>query len=112
MASKKQQNEIPNYDAMTPEDWEQWDAIKVGRTVYIRTLTYASVGTVRRIGPGGLITLWPVTYIADTTQFGAQFLGGGAAAESESCPVPQQVRMASIVDVWPWHHPVPPTTPA
>ena len=80
-----------------------------GKTVLIRTVTMAHLGRVVSIGDR-YITLAGGGWLADTGRF-SEALTSGKVSEFERAPGPFLVATGAIVDIWPWSHAVPASTP-
>jgi len=77
---------------------------KVGKSYFIRTVTYHLVGTVTSVS-AGFLTLKDASWVADSGRF-MQAIKNGALSEVE--PVGDAiVNIASITDAFPWLHKLP-----
>jgi hypothetical protein len=76
----------------------------VGKKLFIRTITYHSVGKVVRI-MGNLMELENASWVADSGRF-MNAIKNGTLDEVE--PVGQQwININSVVDIFPWSHKLP-----
>jgi hypothetical protein len=76
----------------------------VGKCFFFRTVTYHCVGkVVKRIG--SFLQLQDASWIADSGRF-MQFLKEGKLNEVEPTGT-QFVNLASVIDFFPWKHPLP-----
>ena len=76
----------------------------VGKKLFIRTVTYHSVGRVVRI-MGNLMELENASWVADSGRF-MDAIKNGTLNEVE--PVGQQwININSVVDIFPWAHKLP-----
>jgi hypothetical protein len=77
---------------------------EVEKAYFIRTVTYHTVGKVQKI-VGGFLVLSDASWIADSGRF-TQAIKDGKLEEIE--PVGTAiVNLDSIVDAFPWEHPLP-----
>lgn len=80
----------------------------VGDSILIRTVTMIQVGKVRTI-ENDFLVLDDASWVADTGRFSGA-LTDGTLNEVEKCPGWVLVGRGSIVDVFPWSHPLPKET--
>jgi len=80
--------------------------LSVGNKVFIRTVTYHTIGRIDSI-EDGLIELSEASWIADSGRF-SNAIKEGVAVLNEVEPVGRQgVSMGAIVDYFPWEHDLP-----
>ena len=84
--------------------------LKVGRRVFIRTVTHYHVGEVASLTKSWVV-LKDSSWVADTGRF-SDALDSGNLAEVEKIPGDGTcaVSRAAIVDVFSWNHPLPTST--
>ena len=80
----------------------------VGKAYLIRTVTMIQVGRVRDIGPDFFV-LEEAGWVALTKRFSVT-LETGALDEFEKAPSWILVGRGSVVDIYPWAHPLPTKT--
>jgi hypothetical protein len=85
--------------------------MKQGDKVFVRTVTYHLIGTVKKADEDGFLILEPAVWVADSGRFAAA-IDTGSLNEVEVPATPTEVAVSrgSIVDVWPWNHDIPDTT--
>jgi hypothetical protein len=80
-------------------------AFEIGKSYFIRTVTYHLVGKVTKYAQGGFLMLSDASWIADSGRF-TQAIKDGKLNEVE--PVGDAiVNLAAITDAFPWLHALP-----
>ncbi len=87
---------------------EMRSQMKAGDKVYIRTVTYHSIGRVVRL-TRSWVHLDDASWVADSGRFGAA-LETGELSEVERTPGIVRVARGAIVDVYEWRHSLPVAT--
>lgn len=78
----------------------------VGQKLYLRTVTYAAVGEVKKI-VGRFVHLKTASWVADTGRF-MNFIKDGVQSNSEIEPVGEMfLNMDTVVDFFIWKHKLP-----
>jgi hypothetical protein len=96
-------------DIVTAIAAETDETFVIGAAYFIRTITYHIMGRLSRVSTFGGQTwlhLTEASYIAVGARFN-EMINSGKLDETEHVHVPITVNSASIVDVYPWNHPLP-----
>lgn len=77
----------------------------IGKSYFIRSLTYHIVGKVKKIS-GGFLVLEQASWIADSGRF-TQAINKGTLSEVEPVNCNVMVALQNIVDAFEWKHELP-----
>lgn len=88
---------------------EHNETFVLGECVFIRTVSFSSIGRITRIsnlGNSYFIHLEEACMVADTERW-MNCIEEGQLREVEPVKSPVRVHVDAIVDVWAWNHPLP-----
>lgn len=92
-------------DLQEQEGFSDMTSLKVGMTVFIRTVTYHYIGTVveKTIDD---FTMHPCVWVPNSGRW-YQAMKNGTLAEVEPEVTPVTLSLAMVTDFRPWNHPIP-----